>query len=193
MTTPSPDEHPTRVQQATVEQPEVTTVPATRRTAIWQRRVPARIGRARTSTVLIGCLFVLLYALNAGLPQADGGMTNVVLPSGRTVPVPNSALPSDARPTTTAPTAPSTTTDQAPPATSTSTPTTSTTAPRSTTSAPRTTTSAPRTTADQPTTTAPATSAPRSQEPTTSAPATSVAPTTRASTAPDAASSAPPS
>jgi hypothetical protein len=193
MTTPSPDEHPTRVQHATVEQPEVSTVPATRRTAIWQRRVPARIGRARTSTVLIGCLFVLLYALNAGLPQADGGTTDVVLPSGRTVSVPNSALPSDARPTTTAPTVPTTTTDQAPPATSTSTPTSTTTAPRDTTSAPRTTTSAPRTTTAEPTTTAPATSTSRSQAPTTSAPATSSAPTARASTAPDAASSAPPS
>jgi hypothetical protein len=193
MTTPSPDEHPTRVQQATVEQPEVTTVPPTRRTAIWQRRVPARIGRARSSTVLIGCLFVLLYALNAGLPQADGGTTDVVLPSGRTVTVPNSALPSDARPTTTAPTVPTTTTDQAPPATPTSTPTSTTTAPRSTPGAPRTTTSAPRTTTAEPTTTAPATSTPRSQEPTTSAPATSSAPAARASTAPDAASSAPPS
>jgi hypothetical protein len=173
MTTPSPDEQPTRVlPQATAEQPAVTAAPATRRAAIWQRRVPARIGRARTSTVIIGCLFVLLFALNSALPQPDAGSTPVVLPSGQTVSVPNSALPSDARPTTTAPTttAPS---PAAPPSTSTS-------APTGTTGAPRTTTRAPQTTADEePATTAPrTTSTPRNEDQPTLAPGTSRAPAT---------------
>src|SRR3569833_462704 len=123
MSRPSPDEQPTTVlQQPTAEQPGVTAVPATRRTRIWQRKVPSRIGRARTSTVTIGCLIVLLSAQHSTLPQPDTGTTNVVLPSGKTGPIPNSALPSDALPTTTAPTttAPS---PAAPPSTSTSAPT----------------------------------------------------------------------
>jgi hypothetical protein len=166
----SQDEQPTTVlQQPTAEQPGITTVPATRRMRIWQRKVPSRIGRARTSTVIIGCLFVLLSALNSALPQPDTGTTPVVLPSGQTVDVPNSALPSDARPTTTAPTTTAPTTTP---------PSTSTTAPRTTTEAPDTTAGAPGTTTGEPTTAAPgSTTAPRSQERTTPAPATSRAPT----------------
>ncbi|MCW2509522.1 MAG: hypothetical protein JWP68_2670 [Modestobacter sp.] len=167
MTTPSPDEQPTQILlQATVGQPAVTTVPATRRARIWQRRVPARVGRARTSTVVIGCLFVLLFALNSALPQPDSGTTNVVLPSGQTVPVPNSALPSDARPTTTAPT----TTSQAPASTA-----TSTTAPASTTGSPRSTTDEPTTTAPRTTTATPRTAS-TAPDRTTSTPTTSRAP-----------------
>jgi hypothetical protein len=178
MTTPSPDEQPTRVlPQATAEQPAVTAAPATRRAAIWQRRVPARIGRARTSTVIIGCLFVLLFALNSALPQPDAGSTPVVLPSGQTVSVPNSALPSDARPTTTAPA----TTSQAPSSTA-----TSTTAPASTTSAPRSTTDQSTTTAPRTTTTAPRTTSAAPDE-TTPAPPTSRAPATTSAAPPSAA------
>jgi hypothetical protein len=171
VTTPSPDEHPTQVQQATAQQPSVTTAPATRRARIMQRRLPARIGPARTSTVIIGCLFVLLFALNSALPKADNGTVPVTY-NGRTVNIPLSALPSDARPTTTAPATPTT---QAPAPASSPQPGT---APATTTSgAPRTTTSAPRTPTDQPTTTAPrSTTAPR-EEQTTPAPTTSRAPT----------------
>jgi hypothetical protein len=167
----SPDEQPTTVlQQPTAEQPGVTAVPATRRTRIWQRKVPSRIGRARTSTVTIGCLFVLLSALNSALPQPDNRTVPVTY-NGRTIDVPVSALPSDARPTTTAPTTAPTTT--APPSTSTS-------APTGTTSAPRTTTRAPQTTADEePATTAPrTTSTPRNEDQPTLAPGTSRAPAT---------------
>jgi len=59
----SSDDQPTTVRQVTAEQPAVTAVPATPRTRIWQRKVPARIGRARTSTVVISCLWLLLFAL----------------------------------------------------------------------------------------------------------------------------------
>jgi hypothetical protein len=163
----TPDDQPTQVlQQATAEQPSVTAAPATRRAAIWQHRVPARIGRARTSTAVIGSLFVLLFALNSALPQPDTGTTPVVLQSGRTVEVPNSALPSDARPTTTAPT----TTSQAPVSTA-----TSTTAPASTTGSPRSTADEPTTTAPRTTTTAPRTTS-RAPDQTTSTPTTSRAP-----------------
>jgi hypothetical protein len=166
VTTPSPDEHPTQVQQATAQQPSVTTAPATRRARIMQHRLPARIGPARTSTVIIGCLFVLLFALNSALPQPDTGTTPVVLQSGRTVEVPNSALPSDARPTTTAPT----TTSQAPVSTA-----TSTTAPASTTGSPRSTTDEPTTTAPRTATTTPRTAS-TAPDQTTSTPTTSRAP-----------------
>jgi hypothetical protein len=107
MTRPSPDEQPTTVlPQTTVEQPTVATAPATRRARVW-RHIPSRVGRARTSTLVIGCLFVLLLGLNAALPRGESGTTNVVLPSGQTVPVPNSALPSDPAPTPATTTRPS--------------------------------------------------------------------------------------
>ena len=106
MTRPADDRPTTVLPQQTVEQPSVTTSPATRRSYTWHRRIPARIGRARTSTVVIGALFVLLGGLNTVLPQRDTGTTPVVLPSGQTVEVPNSSLPSEARPTTTTPTDP---------------------------------------------------------------------------------------
>jgi hypothetical protein len=104
MSRPSPDEQPTSViPQQTVEQPAVSTAPATRRARSWHRRIPARIGKARTSTVVIGCLFLLLYALNTALPPEDA-TSPVVLPSGQTIQVRDSDLPDDYVPPTTAPT-----------------------------------------------------------------------------------------
>ena len=101
MTRPS-DEQPTTVlPQQTVEQPSVTTSAETRRTRTWHHRIPARIGRARSSTVIIGALFLLLGGLNVALPQRDSGTTTVVLENGQTIEVPNSALPSEARATPT--------------------------------------------------------------------------------------------
>jgi hypothetical protein len=161
--TTSPDQQPTRM-QATAEQPAVTAVPATRRAAIWQRKVPARIGRARTSTVVIGCLFVLLYGLNAGLPQ-DPYVT-VPLPDGGTVRVRSSQIsPGPSSPSITPPV----TTSEAPASTS-------STVPRTATTPPTPTTGAPPTTAGETTTTAPRTTATPSNE-TTPAPTTSRAPT----------------
>lgn len=102
MSTPS-DDQPTRVLPQP-DQPSATAAPATRRTSAWHRHVPARIGRARTSTLVISALFAVLFVFNLLLPRPDSGTTDVVLPSGETVPVPNSLLPSDAR--TTAPPTP---------------------------------------------------------------------------------------
>jgi hypothetical protein len=169
MTTPSPDEQSTTVLpqqtlgQQTVEQPSVTTAPPTRRAGRWAHRLPARIGKARTSTLVIGCLFVLLFALNAALPRPDEATSPVVLPSGQTIQVRNSDLPDDYVPPT--PTAPRTTA----PATS---------VPPASTSA-STTSRAPVPSEDEEETTpAPTTRAPStSSAPTTSrAPATSRAP-----------------
>ena len=101
MSTPSPDSQPTRVlPQATAEQPGMTTAPSTRFSRIWSH-VPARVGRARTSTLVVGCLFVLLLALNAALPRDEGGTTQVTTSDGRVIEIPSSYVPSD--PTTPAP------------------------------------------------------------------------------------------
>jgi hypothetical protein len=191
VTSPSPDQQPTTVlPQTTLEQPTVITAPATRRARVW-RHIPSRVGRARTSTLVIGCLFVLLLGLNAALPRGESGTTNVVLPSGQTVPVPNSALPSDPAPTP----APSPTTAATTSAPAAPTPATTTRPSRTsgTSTAPdedeRTT--APATTADEPGEEAPrssstpsAGSTPTSRAPSSSrasastrAPATTAAPT----------------
>ena len=169
MTRPS-DEQPTTVlPQSTVEQPSVTTSPATRRSYTWHHRIPARIGRARSSTVIIGALFVLLGGLNVVLPQRDSGTTPVVLPSGRTIDVPNYAIPSDALPT---PTTQGTT--PAEPGSSAPASPTGTSAP-STGEDEQTTSPAPRTTTTAPTPSA--TPSPSSTRTTTSsAPSTSAEP-----------------
>ena len=160
MSTPQDDLPTTVIPQQTVEQPEVTTAPATRRARIWQRRLPARIGRARTSTVIIGCLFVLLGGLNFVLPQED---PYVVVPTsdGGTVRVRESQY-------TPAPTTPSTTA----PAPTSEAPATTTSRPTGT----RTTSTAPEDEEETGTTTAPSTT-PR----TTSAPAPSSTSSSRAS------------
>ncbi len=103
MTRPPDDVPTTVIPQQTAEQPVVTTAPATRRSSL-RSRVPARIGRARTSTVVIGCLFVLLFALNAALPRDEGETVPVTTSDGRTVEVPRSALPEDYVPPTPVPT-----------------------------------------------------------------------------------------
>ena len=174
-----PDEQPTRIlPQTTVEQPAVATAPATRRARIWSH-VPSRLGRARTSTVVIGCLFVLLLGLNAALPRDEGGTTTVTTSDGRTVEVPSSLVPSGT-PTAPTPTAPALSTTQAPPPTSrvpessdeapASTPAPTTTRAPASSSAPGSTTSrAPATTSRAPSI---------SEEPTAPEPSeTSVAPT----------------
>jgi len=69
MSRPSDDLPTTVIPQQTAEQPPMATAPATQRSRIWPRRLPARIGRARTSTVIIGALFLLLGGLNVVLPQ----------------------------------------------------------------------------------------------------------------------------
>jgi hypothetical protein len=159
MSTPSSDDQPTTVLPQTGEEPTVTAAPATRRARLWERRVPARIGRARTSTVVIGALFVLLFGLDAGLPQ-DPYVT-VPLPNGDTVRVRSSQL-------STAPASPSTT----PPATTSEAPASTSTdeTPSSTTEAPSST--EPDDTSTTPEETSGETSEETSEETTTQAPAT---------------------
>jgi hypothetical protein len=180
MSSPSDDRPTTVIPQQTVEQPAVTTAPATRRNRVWQRKLPSRVGRARTSTVIIGLLFVLLSALNSVLPQDEGASVPVVLPSGQTAYVNESDLPSGAVPSTAAPA----TTTRAPAPTS--TPATTSRAPQSTASAPSTTPSetsrAPVQSSTPSSTTSRATTT--SRDPSTSAEPSSTAARSTASSAP---------
>jgi hypothetical protein len=189
MSTSSDGERPTTVlPQAGIEQPAVTTAPATRRARVWHRKLPARIGRARTSTVVIGVLFVLLTGMNYVLPQ-DPYVTvptqygEVRVRSSQLTATPTPAdTPSETAPPTTGEPVPS----------STSAPATTTTRPAPTAGVPPTPTAATtRATAGAGTVPTPtptrtddgggagrATTA----EPTTPAPSTSVAPTPAATT-----------
>jgi hypothetical protein len=162
----SPDEHPTTVQQQTAVQPAVTTLPATRRSRLWPGgRLPARIGRARTSTLVLAGLFILLFALYVAV-RPDQEYTTVTTTTGQTLRVPASdVIPP---PTTSVPAPSSTpveTTAPATPTTDTTTPTTSA-APTSgsTTTTPgrsRTPTTAASTSGDE----RPTSAAPRSRAP----------------------------
>jgi cytoskeletal protein RodZ len=144
----TPDDRPTAVQPTAV-QPEVSTAPATGRAGRWRHRLPARIGRARTSTVVIGCLFVLLYALHVAVKPDPVQYTTVKdANTGAVITVPASLVPS-------APSTPAPTSSTEAPATS-SAPSIRTTA--TTSGTPRSTTTASRSTTDAPTTTAPRTS-----------------------------------
>ena len=177
----SPDDQPTTVLgRQTAEQPAVTTSPPADRRRAWQRQLPAHLGRARTSTVVIGVLFLLLGGVNTVLPTdpyvpvtTDDGQVVYVRQSEYT-PVPT---------TTPAPTAPAST--SAAPRSTTAAPTTTprTTTPRTTTSAPAPTdddeTPAPETTEEQETPPATSSSAAPSstRAPATTADATSATPT----------------
>lgn len=161
MTRPKPDEQPTTVLPAqTVEQPAVSTAPATRRAGVWSH-VPARIGRARTSTAIITSLFVLLFAVRAAVGAEPVEYTTITdANTGQSVRVPSSLVPS-------APT----------------TATLPTTAAPTTTRTPATTSRAPQSSADEEETTPASTSrAPSSSAPATTsrAPSSSRAPSTSA-------------
>ncbi|TWH74737.1 hypothetical protein JD78_03282 [Modestobacter roseus] len=75
----TPDEQPTTVQNRTAEQPDIATAPESARTPVWRRRPPARLGRARTSTVVLGVLFVTFFALWLGIRPE---YVDVPLPGG---------------------------------------------------------------------------------------------------------------
>ncbi|WP_448615155.1 hypothetical protein [Modestobacter sp. URMC 112] len=96
--------------------------------SFWRQRVPARIGRARTSTVVLGVLFVVLATLYV-LVRPDVEYTTVTTETGQTVRVPVSQLgpttepaepatPTTEAPVETGPSAVPTTTDPAEPTTS---------------------------------------------------------------------------
>jgi hypothetical protein len=165
----SPDHQRTRELPATAEAPAATTdvAPPVR---FWKQRVPSRIGRARTSTVVLGVLFLALFGLYLGVRPAAVEYTTVETTSGQTVRVPVSELSPTPEPTEPAePTSvvPEPGTPSGTPSGTTAPP--ATTAPRSTPSEPEedegTTTQAPTTTRAPAPTTDPGTE----QSPATSA------------------------
>lgn len=89
MSTPSGDQ-PTRVLPSTAEQPPATTA-APQPATFWRQRVPAHLGRARTSTVVLAVLFVAFFALYV-LVRPAVEYTTVRTESGQTVRVPVSEL-----------------------------------------------------------------------------------------------------
>jgi hypothetical protein len=138
-------------QEQPVVTPEVTTAPAGGR---WSR-IPHHLGRARTSTVVLGVLFLAIFALYLNIrPETPGTVATTTSDTGTVQPVP----------TTTAP-APETTEE----------PTSTTTSAPPTTSAP--TTSAESTTTERPTETTERTTE-SSVPATSSVPEPSTAPTT---------------
>ncbi len=161
----SPDHQRTRELPSTAEAPAATTdvAPPVR---FWRQKVPAHIGRARTSTLVLGVLFLALFGLYLGVRPPAVEYTTVETTSGQTVRVPVSELsptpePTEpAEPTSVVPDPGTPTGTTAPPAT---------TAPRSTPSEPDedegtttqapTTTRAPATSTDPDTERSPATSA----------------------------------
>ncbi len=159
----SPDDQPTAVQQQTAVQPAVTAMPATRRSRLFPGgRLPARIGRARTSTLVLGSLFLLLFALYVTVRPDPVEYTTVTTTSGQTLRVPASdVLPPPTSPVPAPESTPAETTDPAAP----------TSDPADTTGADPT---APATTGRQTTTSTPTTG--DEDEPTTSAPARSRVP-----------------
>ena len=137
--------------------PTVTAEPATpRRPRIWPRRVPARIGRARTSTVVLAVLFVGSFSVWD--PSAMSRSLSDPAPASTEQPAPTSDAPA---PTTT-PEPTATTSEPTPPSTSAGPTTTSPSATdgdggsptgtrEPTTGTPGPTTTAPRTTEAPPT------------------------------------------
>ena len=94
MSTPSGDQ-PTRVLPSTAEQPAATTTapsPAT----FWRQRVPAHLGRARTSTVVLAVLFVVFFGLYLAVRPDYVTVTTV---DGDTVRVDRSQLSTPTTPT----------------------------------------------------------------------------------------------
>jgi cytoskeletal protein RodZ len=144
-------EKPTAEESAV--EPSVSTAPAGDG---WRSRIPAHLGRARTSTVVLSVLFLAIFALYLNIrPETPGTVATTTSDTGTVQPVP----------TTTAP-APETTAEP--------TPTPTTTTPR-TTSEP--TTSAEPTTTEGPTETTERTTE-SSVPATSSVPEPSTAPTT---------------
>jgi hypothetical protein len=168
------DDQPTTVQQQTAVQPAVTAMPATRRSRLWPGgKLPARIGRARTSTLVLAFLFVLLFAFYVAVRPDPVDYTTVTTTSGQTLRVPASdVLPP---PTTPVPAPESTPVETSAPPASTSVPADTTGTDTTTTGRGQSTSTATRSTDEEPATSAPTSRAPaptsRAPEPTSEAPA----------------------
>jgi hypothetical protein len=95
----------TRALPSTAEQPAATTevAPPVR---FWRQKVPAHIGRARTSTLVLAMLFVAFFSLYLLVRPPAVEYTTVETTSGQTVRVPVSELEAPPSPEPTEPAAP---------------------------------------------------------------------------------------
>ncbi|HET6394220.1 MAG TPA: hypothetical protein VFG13_15440 [Blastococcus sp.] len=140
-----------------MERPSVSTAPA--RSGPFSR-IPAHLGRARTSTVVLGLLFVAIFALYLTIKPADPGTastptteTGTEQPAPATEPAPTTTAPgTPAEPTTPAP---ETSSPTAVPEPTTDEPTTGTTLPEETAAPTVPTVPAPTTRAGTPTAASP--------------------------------------
>ena len=116
-----PSRKPAPVRPATAAGSSTTPAPAP--VSFWRQRVPSRIGRARTSTVVLGVLFVVLAGLYV-LVRPDVEYTTITTETGESYRVPvdqivpatesaEPAAPTTDAPEETGPSAVPTTTDPA--------------------------------------------------------------------------------
>ena len=104
----------TRSEDATGEQPvvepTVSTAPPPAQPRRWWSAIPRHLGRARTSTLVLGLLFLAIGALYLNVrPDPEG--TTIVVDTGVTTPAPTTdGSPTTTPPATTTP-APTTTTE----------------------------------------------------------------------------------
>ncbi|MCZ2815681.1 hypothetical protein [Modestobacter sp. VKM Ac-2984] len=95
----SSDDQPTKVLPQTTAEPPAHAAPATRRSPGWPSSVPAHIGRFRTSSLVLGGLFVVLFVLNLVLPRPDSGTRTITTSDGEILEVPCTVVECD-EPTT---------------------------------------------------------------------------------------------
>src|SRR5215213_7869955 len=100
-----------RTAEQSVVEPSVSTAPARDG---WRSRIPAHLGRARTSTVVLSVLFLAIFALYLNIrPETTGTVATTTSDTGTVQPVPTTTAPA---PETTE--EPTPTTTSAPPTTS---------------------------------------------------------------------------
>src|SRR5215218_4819751 len=111
MTRPEDD---ATVEQPVVEAPSVSTAPPPSRPHRWWSSIPSHLGKARTSTVVLGVLFLAIGALYLNVrpdpvqPATTGGTVQTTAPArttapGTTAPETTTPGPTTEPPTTTAP------------------------------------------------------------------------------------------
>jgi cytoskeletal protein RodZ len=88
-----------RTAEQSVVEPSVSTAPARDG---WRSRIPAHLGRARTSTVVLSVLFLAIFALYLNIrPETTGTVATTTSDTGTVQPVPTPTPPTTTTPRTT--------------------------------------------------------------------------------------------
>jgi hypothetical protein len=97
-----------RTAEQSVVEPSVSTAPARDG---WRSRIPAHLGRARTSTVVLSVLFLAIFALYLNIrPETPGTVATTTSDTGTVQPVPTTTAPAPETTAEPTPTPPTTTT-----------------------------------------------------------------------------------